>query len=162
MTLDLEVQVAVAMPGLPDTANLRRWSQAAVMAGRGLDADTELVIRIVDEAESASLNELYRHKSGPTNVLSFPFEPPPGMGVKDIALLGDVVICAPVVLREAVIQGKSLEAHWAHMVIHGALHLLGCDHQDDDSAATMEALEIRLLGDLGFANPYEGETGNLA
>jgi probable rRNA maturation factor len=162
MTLALEVQVAVAMPGLPDTANLRRWSQA-VMAGRGPDgAETELVIRIVDEAESASLNERYRHKSGPTNVLSFPFEPPPGIDVKDIALLGDVVICAPVVLREAVIQGKSLEAHWAHMVIHGVLHLLGYDHQDDGSAAAMEGLEIKILRDLGFSNPYGGEIGNFA
>ena len=165
MSLALEVQVAVAMPGLPDTANLRRWSQQAVVADRGPDAaETELVIRIVDEAESASLNERYRHKSGSTNVLSFPFEPPPGMDVKDIALLGDVVICAPVVLREAVIQGKSLQAHWAHMVIHGVLHLLGYDHQDDDSAAAMEDLEIRILEGLGFPNPYGGggETGNLA
>lgn len=148
--LDLEVQVAVDFPGLPGEADLRRWAQAA-LAGAGFLRPVELVIRIVNEAESTALNEGYRHKSGPTNVLSFPFEPPPGIDVK---LLGDVVICAPVVVREAVAQGKILAAHWAHMVIHGTLHLLGYDHQSESQAEQMEALEVGILNGLGYPDPF--------
>ena len=148
MNLALDVQVALDAPGLPDEASLRRWSEAA-LAGRR-DA-AELVIRIVDESESASLNETYRRKQGPTNVLSFPFEAPPAVALD---LLGDVVICAPVVLREAAVQHKSAEAHWAHMVIHGVLHLLGYDHQSDIQASTMEKIEINILTELGYPDPY--------
>ena len=112
----------------------------------------ELSIRIVDEAESADLNHTYRHKSGPTNVLSFPCEVPDGV---PLDLLGDLVICAPVVAREAQAQGKASEAHWAHMVIHGVLHLRGYDHIDTAEAERMEALEIDILSRLGYPNPYE-------
>ena len=148
MTPGLEVQVAVAVPGVPDEASLRVWAETA-LAGHADPAG--LVIRIVDEAESAALNATYRHKPGPTNVLSFPFESPPGV---DIDHLGDIVICAPVVMREAIVQDKAPEAHWAHMVVHGILHLLGYDHQNDSHAAAMEALEVRLLRKLGYPNPY--------
>ncbi len=149
MTLELDVQIALDLPGLPAEADFRRWAEAA-LAGADYQQDAELTLRIVNEAESAALNETYRHKPGPTNVLSFPFEAPPEV---DSALLGDIVICAPVVLREAIVQGKTPEAHWAHLVAHGVLHLLGYDH-DETQAEAMEALEIRILAGLGFPDPY--------
>ena len=149
MTLELDVQIALDLPGLPAEADFHRWAEAA-LAGADYRQDAELTLRIVNEAESAALNETYRHKPGPTNVLSFPFESPPEV---DSALLGDIVICAPVALREAVVQGKSPEAHWAHLVAHGVLHLLGYDH-DEAQAEAMEALEIRILAGLGFPDPY--------
>ena len=148
MNLELDVQIALDAPDLPDETSLRRWAEAT-LAGRR-DA-SELVIRIVDESESASLNEAYRYKQGPTNVLSFPFETPPEV---ELDLLGDIVICAPVVLREASVQHKSAEAHWAHMVVHGILHLLGYDHQSDIQALAMEKLEIDILTGLGYPDPY--------
>ena len=105
----------------------------------------------MDEGESQSLNHSYRDKDKPTNVLSFPYEQAPGMYVP---LLGDLVICAPVVIQEALEQEKPVEAHWAHMVLHGVLHLLGYDHIETDEAEQMEKLEVTLLGKLGYANPY--------
>ena len=152
MNLDLEIQIALDSTGLPSEAELRRWAEAALGSYR---ERAELVIRIVNEAESAALNQNYRHKQGPTNVLSFPFEAP--TGAEQLDLLGDLVICAPVVAREAVIQNKCLAAHWAHMVVHGVLHLLGYDHQRDAKAIEMEALEIGILADLGYPDPY-GDT----
>jgi probable rRNA maturation factor len=149
MTLELDLQIALDLPGLPTAADLRRWAEAA-LAGADYRQDAELTIRVVDEAESTALNEGYRHKQGPTNVLSFPVETPPEA---ESALLGDVVICAPVVLREAVVQGKTPEAHWAHLVAHGVLHLLGYDH-DEEQAEAMESLEIRILAGLGYPDPY--------
>jgi probable rRNA maturation factor len=149
MTLELDVQIALDLPGLPAEADFRRWAEAA-LAGADYRQDAALTLRIVNEAESAALNERYRHKPGPTNVLSFPFEAPPEV---DSTLLGDIVICAPVVLREAIVQGKTPEAHWAHLVAHGVLHLLGYDH-DEAQAAAMEALEIHILAGLGFPDPY--------
>lgn len=150
MTLDLDLQIALDLPGLPAESDFRRWTEAA-LAGADYPGDAELTIRVVNEAEGAALNEAYRHKQGPTNVLSFPFEAPPEV---ESALLGDIVICAPVVLREAVIQGKTPEAHWAHLVSHGVLHLLGYDHHDEARAEAMESLEIRILAGLGYPDPY--------
>ena len=149
MTLELDLQIALDLPVLPHEADFRRWAEAA-LAGAGYAKEAELTLRIVNEAESTALNETYRRKQGPTNVLSFPFQAPPEV---DSSLLGDIVICAPVVLREAVSQGKTPEAHWAHLVAHGVLHLLGYDH-DETQAAAMESLEIRILTDLGYADPY--------
>jgi probable rRNA maturation factor len=146
--LDLALQVATTHPGLPAEADLRRWARAA-LAGRRDRA--ELVIRMVDEDESRTLNRDFRGRDEPTNVLSFPLEAPPHVRTHHI---GDVVICAPVVEREAREQGKPLAAHWAHMVVHGLLHLLGHDHQNDDEAGQMEALEARILGGLGYPDPY--------
>ena len=115
----------------------------------------ELSIRIVTSDEITELNHSYRHKNNPTNVLSFPFELPPGMPVDELPnILGDIAICAEVVAREADQQHKSITAHWAHMVVHGTLHLLGYDHQNDTDAAQMEALEIHILQQLDFPNPY--------
>jgi probable rRNA maturation factor len=146
--LDLEVQHVSERRDVPAEAALRAWALAA-LDGHGRAA--ELVIRIVDEAESRALNARYRHKDKPTNVLSFPFEAPPGIAT---GLLGDLVICAPVVAREAQEQGKTPAQHWAHMVVHGVLHLRGYDHLDDRQAQEMEALETRILKGLGIDDPY--------
>ncbi|EKF75755.1 hypothetical protein A11A3_02762 [Alcanivorax hongdengensis A-11-3] len=126
----------------------------AARAAGGVVGDVTL--RIVDEEEIRALNHDFRGKDSPTNVLSFPFEMPEGLPADAVApLLGDVVICTQVVRREAAEQGKTLEAHWAHMVTHGVLHLLGYDHIDDDDAQIMETLEIRTLQEQGFADPYQ-------
>lgn len=146
--LNLEVQIACeARCCLPSEQDLFRFASMALKRERA-----EVVVRVVDEAESAELNGQYRQKQGSTNVLSFPFEAPPGFETDH---LGDLVVCAPVVEREAQEQGKALEAHWAHLVIHGMLHLQGYDHIDERDAAVMEAEEIALMRDLGYPNPYE-------
>ncbi len=151
MTHEVDVQIACDEDDLPDPAELRAWARAAV---GDLRRCSELTIRVVDEAESARLNSSYRNKDGATNVLSYPFAPPAGV---DIPLLGDIVICAPVVRREANEQSKSTNSHWAHMVVHGSLHLLGFNHERAREAQEMEALEMRILADLGFDNPYESQ-----
>lgn len=148
MAIILDLQQASTATDLPTEAELQRVLDAAVTP---FQADAEVTIRIVDEAESQQLNFDYRDKDKPTNVLSFPFQCPPGF---ELPLLGDLVICAQVVAREAAEQGKTLQAHWAHMVVHGSLHLLGFDHINEDDAEEMEAEEIQILHDLGFANPY--------
>ncbi|MCK5639250.1 MAG: rRNA maturation RNase YbeY [Gammaproteobacteria bacterium] len=153
MSLELDLQVAVesntdCYPSIPDETAIQSWAEAAQQA---TNDGVQLSVRIVDEVESAELNETYRHKQGPTNVLSFPFEALAGV---DIALLGDLVICAPVVEKEARAQGKTSEAHWAHMVVHGCLHLQGYDHIEQADAEKMEGLEIEVLHGLGYANPY--------
>jgi probable rRNA maturation factor len=150
-TLALAVQVAVKMPNLPTEAQLRQWCQAA-FSEANYTSSSELVIRIVDEAEGADLNQRYRHKPRATNVLSFPFQE--DFAETTLDLLGDVVICAPIVFREAKLQHKEPQAHWAHLVIHGVLHLLGYDHQTDSQADIMEKLEIRILKGLGYPDPY--------
>jgi probable rRNA maturation factor len=149
MKLRLSVQYGVARAGLPTDSALRCWAHAALKGLRR--RRVALGLRIVGDAESASLNGRFRRKSNPTNVLSFPFEAPPGTR-SDI--LGDLVICAPVVRREARAQRKPVNAHWAHMVVHGILHLRGYDHRKRQDAAVMEKMEIRLLKELGYANPY--------
>ncbi|MFV3319028.1 rRNA maturation RNase YbeY [Pseudomonas putida] len=146
--LELDLQRATDTPA-PDDAAFRRWCELAL---RQRSADSEMTIRLVDEAEGRELNNTYRHKDYATNVLSFPADVPDEL--LDIPLLGDLVICVPVVEREASEQGKALEAHWAHLVIHGCLHLLGYDHIDDDEAEEMEALERELLAELGHPDPY--------
>ena len=149
MKLRLSVQYGVARAGLPADYALRRWAHAALKGLRR--RRVALGLRIVGDAESASLNACFRRQRHPTNVLSFPFEAPPGTR-SDI--LGDLVICAPVVRREAHTQRKPVNAHWAHMVVHGILHLRGYDHRKRQDAAVMEKMEIRLLKELGYANPY--------
>ncbi len=151
MNLDLEIQVETGSQDVPGEDDIRRWAMAAL---EGRREQAELLVRVVDSEESRTLNREYRGKDRPTNVLSFPSEVPE---IVQSGLLGDLVICAPVVAQEAQDQGKALEAHWAHMVIHGVLHLLGFDHQDDREADEMEALETRLLSGLGFPDPYETE-----
>ena len=148
--MSVTVDVQYEMEAGPDEDDIRRWLEAVLIA-EAILADVEITVRIVDEAEMAELNERYRHKIGPTNILSFPFEAPPGM---ECNLLGDLVIAAPVVQREAREQGKTENAHWAHMIVHGTLHLLGYDHQQPVEAEAMEAREISILQQLGYANPY--------
>lgn len=150
MSIILDFQLASSASGIPSEAQFQQWLDAAVTP---FQDDAEVTIRIVDEAESQQLNFDYREKDKPTNVLSFPFQQPPG--IEELPLLGDLVICAQVVEREASEQNKPLAAHWAHMVVHGCLHLLGFDHITEDEAQEMEAEEIQILADLGFPNPYE-------
>ncbi|MNY07580.1 Endoribonuclease YbeY [compost metagenome] len=149
MQVELDLQLATAAANLPSEAQLRQWCELAL---RQRSAPSELTIRIVDEAEGRELNLTWRGKDYATNVLSFPADIPEGL--LDIPLLGDLVICAQVVAREAGEQGKSLDAHWAHLTLHGCLHLLGYDHIDDDEAEEMEALERQLLAELGYPDPY--------
>ncbi|WP_016953989.1 rRNA maturation RNase YbeY [Catenovulum agarivorans] len=149
--LDLDLQIACEGE-TPTESEFVKWAQAALIE-RG-DALTEMSIRLVNEDESQDLNNTYRHKNKPTNVLSFPFENPPGI---ELPLIGDLVICAQVVRREAEEQNKPLTAHWAHMVVHGCLHLLGYDHIEDEEAETMENLERRILSQLGFDDPYKSD-----
>ena len=147
-TVALEVQWASDQTPLPEAADFERWVQAAL---EGLEGPVELVIRVVDEAEGQQLNQRYRNRDKPTNVLSFPFEVPAGV---ECDHLGDLVVCAPVVVREAQEQGKSLNNHWAHLVIHGVLHLCGYDHQTEDEAQQMESREKTILHGLGIEDPY--------
>ncbi|MDM8348076.1 rRNA maturation RNase YbeY [Pseudomonas sp. sp1636] len=149
LELDLQVATQASAADLPSEAQFRSWCELAL---RQRSADSELTIRLVDEAEGRELNHTWRHKDYATNVLSFPADVPDEM--LDIPLLGDLVICVPVVAREALEQAKLREAHWAHLVIHGCLHLLGYDHIDDAEAEEMEALERTLLAELGHPDPY--------
>ena len=152
MSVTLDLQLASAdSAGLPTEADFQRWLDAAILP---FQQEAEVTVRVVDSAESHELNLTYRGKDKPTNVLSFPFECPPGV---ELPLLGDLVICRQVVEQEAQEQNKPLLAHWAHMVVHGSLHLLGYDHIEDDEAEEMEALEIEFLAALGYANPYQDD-----
>ena len=146
MTLEVLLRYRTRRPWAPGPASLRGWARLAAGARNG-----ELGIRVVGSAESRALNLRYRGKRAPTNVLSFPM--PAGAGGAH-RMIGDVVVCAPLVAREAREQGKALRAHWAHMVIHGTLHLLGFDHQRATDARRMEGRERELLARLGFADPY--------
>ncbi|MGP9832867.1 rRNA maturation RNase YbeY [Marinobacter sp. NSM] len=148
--LTVDFQVVYEGTGVPDETQFQVWAEKAWLG----EDPSEVTIRIVGNDESQNLNHQYRGKDKPTNVLSFPFEAPPGITVP---LAGDLVICAPVVEKEAQEQHKDSVAHWAHMVVHGMLHLQGYDHIEDNEAEAMEALEVRLLSQLGFANPYEAE-----
>jgi probable rRNA maturation factor len=150
--LDVAVGYAAPRAGVPAAASFRKWV-AAALEGRIREAD--LAIRIVDEKEGRALNHHYRGKDYATNVLSFPAELPEGLpkGVK-LPLLGDLVLCAPVVAREAQEQRKPLGAHYAHLTVHGCLHLLGWDHEDAQEAEAMEQLEREILAGLGLPDPY--------
>ena len=146
----LEVSISYGLPrtGIPAANSFRRWA-AAALDGRIREAD--LAIRLVDDREGLALNRHYRGKDYPTNVLSFPADLPEGV---KLPLLGDLVICAPVVAREAAEQNKRISAHYAHLTVHGILHLLGWDHEDDREAECMEQLEREILATLGIGDPY--------
>ena len=143
----VEVQFAYSDQNVPSEEQFQCWASKVES-----EKVADVAVRIVDEDEMASLNLQYRQKPGPTNVLSFPAELPEGV---DIPFLGDVIICGPIVAQEASNQGKSLQSHWAHMSVHGILHLQGYDHIDEADAAKMESLETSILIDLGFENPYD-------
>jgi metalloprotein, YbeY/UPF0054 family len=137
--------------GLPDESQFQKWLDAVIPQ---FQEESEVTIRVVDTAESHDLNLTYRGMDKPTNVLSFPFEAPPGM---ELPLLGDLIICRQVVEREAKEQEVSLDAHWAHMVVHGSLHLLGYDHIEDEEAEEMEGIETEIMLALGYEDPYIAE-----
>ena len=148
----VDLQIATEnIEGLPTEEQIVQWATDAVQPEGN---EVEMTVRIVDEAESHELNLTYRGKDRPTNVLSFPFECPDEV---ELPLLGDLVICRQVVEREASEQEKPLMAHWAHMVVHGSLHLLGYDHIEDDEAEEMESLETQIMQGLGFDDPYLAE-----
>lgn len=150
MIIDLQI-ACEQESGLPTAEQIEQWATAAVQPQSD---EVEMTVRIVDEAESHALNLNYRGKDRPTNVLSFPFQCPDEV---ELPLLGDLVICRQVVEREAQEQDKPVMAHWAHMVVHGSLHLLGYDHIEDDEAEEMESLETQIMTGLGFADPYLSE-----
>ena len=147
MSIELDLQLAGEWEGVPERDDFEKWVVAALQERE----EAELTIRVVGRRESRELNSTYRQKDSETNVLSFPAELPEGI---DLPLLGDILICAPLVAEEAAAQGKALHDHWAHLAIHGVLHLLGYDHVADEDAEEMEALEISLLESLGIGNPY--------
>ena len=148
----VDLQIATEnLEGVPTEEQIVQWATAAVQPEGD---EVEMTVRIVDEAESHELNLTYRGKDRPTNVLSFPFECPDEV---ELPLLGDLVICRQVVEREAAEQEKPLMSHWAHMVVHGSLHLLGYDHIEDDEAEEMESLETQIMQGLGFDDPYLAE-----
>ena len=148
----VDLQIATEnIDGLPTEEQIVQWATAAVQPEGD---EVEMTVRIVDEAESHDLNLTYRGKDRPTNVLSFPFECPDEV---ELPLLGDLVICRQVVEREAAEQDKPLMAHWAHMIVHGSLHLLGYDHIEDNEAEEMESLETQIMQGLGFDDPYLAE-----
>jgi probable rRNA maturation factor len=160
--LDVSVQFAGSRRGVPHSSSLAQWAQAAFAASKApraaRDSMANLTIRVVGAAESRVLNRTWRGKDKPTNVLSFPSgdfvaEKLAAPASRE-ALLGDLAICAPVVAREAREQDKPAKAHWAHMVVHGVLHLLGYDHENDRDAAVMEAREAAILRRFGYADPY--------
>lgn len=144
-TIDIQTESTAPVPSLEQ---FQAWVDATL---QGVEGNHEVCIRLVDKDESAALNQQYRQKSGATNILSFPFEAPEGI---EIDLLGDLVICAPLIAEQAQQQGKVAEHHWAHITVHGILHLLGYDHIDEQEAEAMEALEIEILEQFKIPNPY--------
>nr|WP_211842022.1 rRNA maturation RNase YbeY [Pseudoalteromonas sp. NEC-BIFX-2020_015] len=148
---ELDLQIACEFDNLPTLEQFALWANKALSQYRD---ESELSIVIADEAQSQQLNNDYRGKDKPTNVLSFEFEAPPGI---DIPLVGDLIICPAIVLAEAIEQEKTFHDHFAHMVIHGCLHLLGFDHIKDEDANEMESIEKQLLADLGIADPYRDD-----
>ena len=147
--MTVEVQYVSDEEAVPDEQSFSRWVSQVLTV---LNKSGSVVIRLVDEAESRQLNSQYRHKNAATNVLSFPFEAPEQI---EDDYLGDLVICVQVVIHEAAEQGKPVNWHWAHMVIHGVLHLLGYDHINDEDAEIMEQKELRILKPLALPHPSE-------
>lgn len=153
--VSIDLQNASDVNGLPDAELIRGWVTGTLQAsGTRRVEGFELAVRFVGEVESQALNKRYRHQDKPTNVLSFPFDDLAGLAAEALLPLGDLVICVPVVQREAREQGKQGFSHWAHMVVHGTLHLLGHDHQNEAQADCMEALEEQILHEFGIRNPY--------
>jgi len=162
LSVELDLQNPNYVESLPTLSEMKTWCEAAIQIEshqKVFENSLSVVLRVVDSDESADLNQTYREKEGPTNVLSFPNDVPEFMlDITELnahnSHLGDLVICESLVQKEAEEQGKSVVSHWAHLIIHGVLHLQGFDHIDNDEAVAMETLEIQLLEQLGFQNPY--------
>ena len=150
VVLDRQVSDELDDIHLPTEDDIEHWL-TQVFAHEGI-TEKEVTVRFVDTNESQMLNNTYRNKDKPTNVLSFPFEAPPGI---DVPLLGDLVVCQVIIEKEAQQQNKQLHSHYAHMIVHGCLHLLGYDHIEDDEAEHMESIEIALLANLNIDDPYQ-------
>jgi len=143
----MESKPIIAIQDMVHTKPILKKTQCLKWLMSVVDKNAEITIRIVDNDESQNLNNIYRKKKYPTNVLSFLVD-------DEIHLIGDIVLCAPVIEKEALEQSKKLEAHYAHLIIHGALHLYGYDHENKKDADIMEAKEIKILTGLGYKNPY--------
>lgn len=155
MQLIVDIQNMLDEPAIPDESSMHAWILQALQIADLEQSSFEITVRIVDEKESQQLNGEYRGKDKPTNVLSFPFEVPEVLHDEiPCHLLGDLVVCHAVVVKEAAEQGKTLVDHWAHMLVHGTLHLLGYDHIETDDAEQMEALEVQVLDHFKIKNPY--------
>lgn len=151
----VDVQVACDRAGTPSSREVGRWVRRAVVgSGRALCGPQEVSVRVVDAEEMRALNRDFRQQDAVTNVLSFAAMTPPGLPAEAPQLLGDIILCADRIHEEAVAQGKALDDHWAHLLVHGTLHLLGYDHETDAEAAAMEALETRILIENGLSDPY--------
>ena len=148
MSINIEIQYATEINDLPEEGLIKKWVNSSL---NGYIENAELTIRIVDKAEGAQLNEKWRNAQGPTNVLSFLYS---DLNETTKSIQGDIVICAPLILREAAEQKKSIDAHWAHIIVHGILHLLGYDHDNENDANEMESLETSILGKLKISDPY--------
>lgn len=149
------MQIACDADDLPAVATVQRWPAAVLEhLGHRLERDHEITVRIVGAGESRALNSRYRGRDKETNVLSFPAGESRGLPDGELLSLGDLVLCAPVVAQEAEAQGKNAGSHWAHLLVHGTLHLLGYDHETDAGALQMEALEVAILAAAGVADPY--------
>jgi probable rRNA maturation factor len=157
VTVTADVQVACGDPEIPAVTDIQIWISAAIDAsGRKPTGDVDVAVRVVDAEEIRTLNRLYRDKDKATNVLSFPAGNIDGLPAEAGVQLGDVVVCAAVVAAEATEQGKAINDHWAHMIVHGTLHLLGFDHENDAEAIEMEALEAQILASQNVTDPYAG------
>jgi probable rRNA maturation factor len=154
--IKIELQITVKNQQIPSQTDFEQWLAQAAKLLPPPYANNEICIRIINEQESQQLNETYRHKSAPTNILSFTYNDEETTVTDDdnIHLLGDLAICAPLVSKQAIAQNKPVMAHWAHLVIHGYLHLLGYDHKTSKKTTEMEQLEIAILQKLGYSNPY--------
>ena len=151
MSVIIDLHNASGVSAIPLRKHFKRWATATMSTIAPERKRVQLSIRIVDETESAELNSYYRHKQGPTNILSFPMP----QELHSAPLLGDLAICADVVAREADQQHKTLDAHWAHLTVHGVLHLNGYDHEEEQAAVAMESLESKILAELGYNDPYQ-------
>ncbi|MEJ2127656.1 MAG: rRNA maturation RNase YbeY [Woeseiaceae bacterium] len=157
MVVTADVQVACDDPDIPAPGNIQDWITATIeRSGRPPAGDVDVAVRVVDADEIRTLNRLYRDKDKPTNVLSFPAGDIDGLPAEEAVLLGDVVVCASIVAAEAAEQGKALADHWAHMIVHGTLHLLGFDHENEAEAVEMEGLETQILASQNVTDPYAG------
>ena len=150
--ITIDIEYATQLTDYPKAASIKKWIKATL---KGRNNDCIIALKVIDEEEMKMLNHTYRHKEGTTNILSFPCQLPSEVRAN---ILGDIAICAPVVKKEALEQNKTLTAHWAHLVIHGTLHLLGYDHEQENEAVTMEKIETIILHNLGFPDPYRVET----